>query len=205
MKFPSTCNPSSLNNPKYEVNISPENFIASAGDIIHDVETSISKFSKLVISSILVDSTEYLTFVIGEKLASINNTLTSSSFSLNSSIDKYPTFLSILISISNSSQSLSISVIYISLFKILTPAGACISAAVTTPALFLFNFNHSIQVSFFSIISPFKLSITSTIPSFIQGSVEYSWLTHFTLIPVILVQGSEDNKTLLIEFHKVIP
>jgi len=174
MKFPSTCNQASLNKPKYEVNISPENLTASAGDIIHEVETSISKFSKLVISSILVDSILYLTLVIGEKLASSNNTLTSSSLSLNSSIDKYQTFFSTLISISNSNQSLSISVIYISLFKIFTPAGVCISEADTTPALFLFIFNHSIQISFFSTINPFKLSITSTIPSFIQGRVEYS-------------------------------
>jgi hypothetical protein len=124
MNSQSTCNPSSLNNPKYEVNISPENLIASEGDIIQEVEISISRFSKLVISSILVDSTEYLTLVIGEKFASSNNTLTSSSFSLNSSIDKYPTLFSTLISMSNSNQSLSISVIYKSLFNIFTPAGA---------------------------------------------------------------------------------
>ncbi|MDR3150870.1 MAG: hypothetical protein LBU14_04715 [Candidatus Peribacteria bacterium] len=78
----------------------------------------ISSESRLVISQNLVFSMLYFTFNTGEKLASISKTSTSSSFSCNSSCVKYQTHFSILISISNSKPSLSISVIYKSLFNI---------------------------------------------------------------------------------------
>jgi len=91
--------------------MSPENLIASDGEITPEVVTSISSESRLVTSSTLVDSILYLTLVTGEKLASRRRTLTSSSLSFNSSIPTYQTFFSILISISRFSPSLSISVI----------------------------------------------------------------------------------------------
>jgi hypothetical protein len=77
------------------------------------------------------------------------------------------------------------------------------SSAVTIQALFLFNFSHSTQMSFFSKTSHFRFNIISTIESLIQGNVEYSWLTHFTFIPVILVPGIDDKSILLREFPKV--
>jgi hypothetical protein len=45
----------------------------------------------------------------------------------------------------------------------------------------------------------------STILSLIPGKVEYSCEIPSTLIPVTLVPGIEDNRTLLSEFHKVTP
>jgi len=69
---------------------------------------------------------------------------------------------------------LSISVTYKSLFKILTPAGAFISAAVTIQAVFLFNFNHSIPESILSITKSLRFNIISIIVSLIPGRVEYS-------------------------------
>ena len=101
----------------------------------------------------------YLTFNTGEKLASISNTSTSSSLSFNSSIVIYQTHFSTLISIFNSNPSWSISVIYKSLFKISTPAGAFISAAVTFQDFDFESFNHSIPVSPLLRTNPFKLSI----------------------------------------------
>jgi hypothetical protein len=174
IKLPSICNHSSLNNEKYETSIFPENFKASTGEIHPLVFISIFKDSRFVISQCLVFSISYFTFNTGEKLASINNTLTSSSFSFNSSILLYPTPFSTLISISKSNQSLSISVMYRSLFKISTPAGVLISQAVTIPALFFSNFNHSIQISFLSIIKSLRFNIISKILSFTPGKLEYS-------------------------------
>jgi len=74
-------------------------------EIVPFVSITISKESKLVISQNLVESISYLTLITGEKLASTNNTSTSSSFSLSSSTVTYQTFFSILISISNSKPS----------------------------------------------------------------------------------------------------
>jgi hypothetical protein len=105
MNCHSTCKDFSLNIEKYEVNISHENLIASTGEIAPFVVTTISRESKLVISPNLVCSMLYLTFTTGEKLASISNTSTSSSLSFNSSIVKYHTHFSTLISIFNSKPS----------------------------------------------------------------------------------------------------
>jgi hypothetical protein len=77
-------------------------------------------------------------------------------------------------SISNSSQSLSISVIYKSLFNISTQAGAFISEARTTQASFFFNFNHSTQISFLDKTNHLRFNIISITVSFTQGIVEYS-------------------------------
>jgi hypothetical protein len=77
------------------------------------------------------------------------------------------------------------------------------SDAVTIHAFDFDNFNHSTQISFFSKTKSFKFNIISMILSFIQGSVEYSWFTHFTFIQVTLVQGIEERRTLLREFQRV--
>jgi hypothetical protein len=138
-------------------------------------------------------------------LASICNTSKSSSLSFKSSILKYPIHFSILISISRLIQSLSIFVIYKSLLTISIQALAFISAALTTQALFFDNFIHSIQVSFLSIIKSLKFNIISIILSLIPGIVVYSWFIHLIFIQVTFVHGILDNKTLLNEFHKVIP
>jgi hypothetical protein len=182
-----------------------ENFIASTGDTVQLVKTSIFKFSKFEISPFLVFSISYFTFKTGEKLASSNNTLTSSSTSFKSSILLYQTFFSTLISISISNQSLSICVIYKSLFKIFIQLGVSISPALTTPAVFLFNLIHSIPSCFFSTTKSFRFNIRSSILSFIQGRFEYSCDTHLTLIQVILVPGRLDSSTLLKEFQRVTP
>jgi hypothetical protein len=174
IKFPSTCNHCSLNNPKYDVSILAENLIESTGDKVQLVITSIFKFSKFDISPFLVFSISYLTFKTGEKFASISNTLTSSSTSFKSSILLYQTFFSTLISISISNQSLSICVIYKSLFKIFIPLEASISPAFTTQAVFLFNLIHSIPSSFFSTTKSFRFNIISSILSLTPGKFEYS-------------------------------
>jgi hypothetical protein len=96
-------------------------------------------------------------------------------------------------------------VIYKSLFKISTPAGVLISAAVTFQDLDFESFNHSTPVSPLLRTKPFKLRIISIILSLTQGKVEYSWLTPATLIQVILVPGIEESKILLSEFPKVTP
>jgi hypothetical protein len=153
----------------------------------------------------LVLCISYFTFNTGEKFASIYNTSKSVSLSFKSSILKYQIHFSTLISISRDIQSLSIFVIYKSLFTISIHALVFISQAVTTHALFFVNFNHSIQASFFSIIRSLKFNIMSIILSFIHGIVVYSWLIHLIFIHVTLVQGMLDNKTLLKEFPIVIP
>ncbi|MDR2640075.1 MAG: hypothetical protein LBC61_01750 [Candidatus Peribacteria bacterium] len=63
---------------------------------------------------------------------------------------------------------------YKSLFKTSIQATGEISQAVTSPALFLDNFNHSAHTSFFPNTSHFKFNIISTIESLTQGKVEYS-------------------------------
>jgi hypothetical protein len=108
--------------------------IASTGKIAPLVVISIFNESRFVISQYLVFSTSYLTFTTGEKFVSIKITSTFSSLSFNSSCVKYQVHFSTLISISNSNQFLSISVIYKSLLRIFIHAGAFISAAVTFPA-----------------------------------------------------------------------
>jgi hypothetical protein len=153
----------------------------------------------------LVFSMLYLTFTTGEKLASTSNTSTSSSLSFNSSTVRYQAHFSTLISIFNSKPSWSISVIYKSLFKISTPAGVSISAAVTFQDVFFESFNHSIHVSHLLKTNHFKLSIISIILSLTHGKVEYSWLTQDTFIQVILVPGIEESNILLRLFPKVIP
>ncbi|MBT3728754.1 hypothetical protein HOF65_08255 [bacterium] len=105
MNCHSTCKESSLNIEKYEVSISHENLIASTGEIAPFVVTTISRESKLVISQNLACSMLYLTFTTGEKFASTSNTSTSSSLSFSSSIVKYQTHFSTLISIFSSNQS----------------------------------------------------------------------------------------------------
>gem|GEM_PF-518522 len=170
----STCNDSSLNIPKYDDNILEENLSESTGVITPFVEIVISKESRFVISPNLVSFTSYFTLITGEKFASISKTQTSSSIFFNSSIDKYQTDFSTLISISRFIPSLSISVMYKSLFKISIQACVFISDALTTQALFLDNFIHSIPGVFLSIIKLFKFNIISNIVSFTQGSVEYS-------------------------------
>jgi hypothetical protein len=99
---------------------------------------------------------------------------TSSSLSFNSSVVKYQVHFSTLILISNSNQSLSISVIYKSLLITLTQAAVFISQAVTLQDLFLFKLIHSNQISSFSKINSFKFKIISIIVSLIHGRVEYS-------------------------------
>jgi len=76
-----------------------------------EVFISKDRKSRLSKSQDLVFSTSYLTLTTGEKLVSIRRISTSSSFFFNSSIVKYQTHFSTLISISNFNQSLSISVI----------------------------------------------------------------------------------------------
>jgi hypothetical protein len=174
MKFHSTCNQASLNSPKYELSILDENLRASTGAMLPFVKTSIFKFSRFDISPFLVLSISYFTFKTGEKFASTSNTFTSSSTSFKSSTLLYQTFFSILISISISNQSLSISVIYKSLFSIFIQLGTSISHAFTTQALFLFSLIHSIPSIFFSITKSFRFNITSSILSFIPGKFEYS-------------------------------
>jgi len=174
IKFHSICSDSSLKIEKYEDNIFEENFKASTGDITQLVEITISSESKLVISQNLVSLTSYLTLVTGEKLASNNKTLTSSSLFFSSSILKYQTDFSTLISISNDNPSLSISVIYKSLFKISIQIEVFISEALTTQALFFDNLIHSISGVFFLITKLFKFNIISNTESFTHGKVEYS-------------------------------
>jgi hypothetical protein len=116
----------------------------------------------------------YFTLETGEKLVSIRSTSVSSSLSFNSSTVKYPAPFSILISIFNSKPSLSISVIYRSLFKISIPAGDTISQAVTAPEVDLVSLNHSTPTSSFLRTKSLRLRITSMILSLIHGKVEYS-------------------------------
>jgi hypothetical protein len=94
---------------------------------------------------------------------------------------------------------------YKSLFKISTPAGALISAAVTFHDFDFESFNHSTPVDHLLNTNHFRLSIISIILSFTHGSVEYSWLIPATFIQVILVPGIEESNILLRELPKVIP
>jgi hypothetical protein len=174
MKCHSICRESSLNIEKYEANIFQENFKASVEEITPFVAIVNSSKSRFVISQNLVSTTSYFTFVTGEKFASTNSTFTSSSFFFKSSIHIYQTDFSTLISISRLNQSLSISVIYKSLFKISTQAGKVISAAVTTQPFFFDNLSHSTQTSLFLITKSFRFNIISRILSFTHGKVEYS-------------------------------
>ncbi|MEA3386884.1 MAG: hypothetical protein U9Q66_00310 [Patescibacteria group bacterium] len=174
MNSHSICNDCSLNILKYEFNIFDENFKESIGEIIQEVEIVSSKESRFTISPNLAFEISYLTLSTGEKFASINKTDTSSSSSLSISILLYQTFFSTLISISNSNQSLSISVMYISLFNTSTPSDVLISLAVITQAVDLEIFSHDIHESFLSKINHLRFNIISIIPSLIHGNVEYS-------------------------------
>ncbi|MDF1682253.1 MAG: hypothetical protein P1U46_00270 [Patescibacteria group bacterium] len=134
----------------------------------------ITNASRFIISQNLAFSISYLTFTTGEKLVSTNKTSTSSSLSFNSSCVKYHTHFSTLISISSSKPSLSISVIYKSLFKIFIHQTFLISDAVTFQDLFLVNFNHSTQISDLDKTNHLIFRIISSTESLTQGRVEYS-------------------------------